>query len=162
MENYLLKVWENLPDKPELLPIFYAIKKELSKIQLQNTKKRLYRAQAIAQGDFALGSKEFFDQFSKTRTNTTIEALSNSHGKLPSETKEILETAHDFYQRLYSENPRDPEATKHFLNPIQQRNKIENSLISKSISEEELHGVIKEMAANKSPGPDGISIEFYK
>ena len=35
-------------------------------------------------------------------------------------------------------------------------------LISNPISEEELYAIVKTMATNKAPGPDGISIEFYQ
>jgi len=116
LEKDLREVWEKLPQKPELLPKFYSIKKQLLKNQLHITKEKVYEEQAIAKGNFALGSKKFFEQFAKKRTNTKIEVISNPQGKLQSETKDILKTIHEFYQQPYREKPNDPEAADHFLN----------------------------------------------
>jgi len=60
-----------------------------------------------------LGSSKSFEQFSKKRTNTNIEVISDSQGKLLTETDE-------FYQRLYSKKTNDPEAANHFLSQLQE------------------------------------------
>jgi len=58
LEKEFREVWENLTQKPELLPKFHSIKKQLLKIQLQRTKENVYE-QATPKGNFALGSKSF-------------------------------------------------------------------------------------------------------
>ena len=162
LEKEFKEVWANLPEKPELLPKYHSIKRQLLKTQLQRTKESIYKEQAIAKGNLALGSKEFFEQFTEKRTNTRIEAISDPQGKLLTETDDILKTVQAFYQRLYSKKTNDPEAANHFWNQLQQHNEIDKTFISKPISKKELHEIIKTIVTGKSPGPDGISVEFGK
>jgi len=111
----LHNLWKRLLDESNLLPQCYKIKKELTEIQLSNTKQKLFKSKSIKTGNQALGSKEFFQQFAANRKNTTIEILSDQQGKIITRKAELLETTQKFYQELYNKRPTDPSATHHFL-----------------------------------------------
>ena len=74
-----------------LLPQNYKIKRELTEIQLSNTKQKPFKSKSIKTGNQALGSKEFFQQFAANRKNTTIEILSDQQGKIITKKAELLE-----------------------------------------------------------------------
>ena len=115
LEKDFKETWENLLQNPKLLQKFHSIKKQLLQFQLQNTKEKVFKERAIAKGNFALGSKEFFEHFAENRSNTNIEMLTDAQGKLQTETEDILKTIHDFYQHLFREKPNDPEAADHLF-----------------------------------------------
>ena len=114
LRTELHNLWKRLPDESNLLPQCYKIKKELTEIQLSDTKQKLFKSKFIKTGNQALGSKEFFQQFAANRKNTTIEILSDQQGKIITRKAELLEATQKFYQELYNERPTDPSAMHHF------------------------------------------------
>jgi len=91
LRTELHNLWKRLPDESNLLPQYYKIKKELTEIQLSNTKQKLFKSKSIKTGNQTLGSKEFFQQFAANRKNTTIEILSDQQGKIIAKKAELLE-----------------------------------------------------------------------
>ena len=87
----------------------------------------------------------------------------NYDGRTITDQKSILEAQKDFYQNLYDKNTLS-ETTYNFF-PDDYSNKLEEE--SKLICEglltaEECKKALKEMQNNKSPGSDGITVEFFK
>ena len=165
LEQQLQELWNRIPDEPNLIPEYYAIKKKLAAIQLRNIKQKLYKSKQINIGNQALGTKEFFAQFTTNRKNTTINALANAQGNIVTDKEELLEVAHEFYQRLYNANPTDQSAIDHFLQYTPRRSPAddqETDQFQKPFTEAEVHEIVKRMPHGKTPGPDGISAEFYK
>ena len=78
--------------------------------------------------------------------------------------KEISSFISNFYQKLYTSSF-DPQSCRVFfdkVSPFIPTISIQNcELCEGPITVEELQSVITKMPTNKSPGPDGLSYEFY-
>jgi len=70
----------------------------------------------------------------------------------------------DYYQQLYANKMDNVEEMDKFLEkynfPKLYQEEIEN--LNRSITSMEIETVIRNLPANKSPGPDGFTIEFYQ
>ena len=77
--------------------------------------------------------------------------------------KEILNTAKDFYTQLYSRCEVDSTDILNYLNQtdIPKLTVDEKTSCEGKITKEECESVIKYFVKNKTPGNDGIPIEFY-
>ena len=70
----------------------------------------------------------------------------------------------DYYQQLYGNKMDNVEEMDKFLEkynfPKLNQEEIEN--LNRSITSMEIETVIRNLPANKSPGPDGFIAEFYQ
>ena len=80
--------------------------------------------------------------------------------KLP----DILAIAHEYYQKLFEKKDVDENIMNHFLRNVQSIGPdnifVRNLMVQ--ITLEELERIIFSFKNCKSPGMDGLSIEFYK
>lgn len=101
----------------------------------------------------------------KRQINKTITKLKNESGEIITDQSDLLKLQKDFYERLYtSTNPNEFESQEYVESTF-----IENKLIDEDsklcegkISIEECSKAINDMKVNKSPGMDGITVEFYQ
>ena len=76
---------------------------------------------------------------------------------------EILNQVNNFYQSLYTREEVDPEATTQLLQHVTNTlTDTDTDSLEDPIWEREVEKAIKESNNNKSPGPDGLTYEFYK
>ena len=76
---------------------------------------------------------------------------------------EILNQVNNFYQSLYTREEVDPEATTQLLHHVTNTlTDTDTDSLEDPIWEREVEKAIKESNNNKSPGPDGLTYEFYK
>ena len=70
----------------------------------------------------------------------------------------------DYYQLLYASNMDNLEEMDKFLEKynFSKLNREEIEDLNKPITRKEIETVIRNLAANKSPGPDGFTAEFYQ
>ena len=70
----------------------------------------------------------------------------------------------EYYEELYANKMDNLEEMSKFLETYNQPNlkqeKIEN--LNRLITRKEIESVIKKLTINKSPGPDGFTVEFYQ
>ena len=88
----------------------------------------------------------------------------NKHQELVSTDEEILEICHTFYDNLYSMRNKPSWRMSNFDNPPDKLKLTteEISLMSQPISKDDLHEALMTMHLNKSPGPDGLMVAFYR
>ena len=78
----------------------------------------------------------------------------------PSDLKKI---AAQHFSKLYEEHKVDKNLQNMFKNNIQSHlTKEQQNFMSAPITKIEIENAIQSTQSGKSPGPDGISIEFYK
>ena len=78
-------------------------------------------------------------------------------------TTEIQRIIRDYYQQLYANKMDSLEEMDKFLekynSPKLNQGEIEN--LNRPITSTEIETIIRNLPANKSPGPDGFIAEFY-
>ena len=70
----------------------------------------------------------------------------------------------DYYEQLYANKMDKVEEMDKFLEKynLSKLNQEETENLNRSITSTEIETVIRNLPANKSPGPDGFTAEFYQ
>ena len=122
------------------------------------------KAQWVEQGEKS--TKFFLQQEKSNFVNKTIKELVREDKSRISDQEEILGFIKDFYQTLYTRQPRTIplEKTMERLD-ISGLKKIPEQLketLEGELTMDELTRALNNSKNNKSPGPDGYPVEFYK
>ena len=153
---------QRITENSNLLPTYHRVRKQWQNLKLWNTQRKIKKSKLDQFENDDRGTKLFFQQLCKFRKQTSITSLKNPHGQNLTDPKEILFEAQRYYQSLYDVKPTLPDAQDFFLKHIQQSLDPSDTTLMHPISSEELHHTILQMANGKSPGPDGLTVEFYK
>ena len=93
-----------------------------------------------------------------------INNIRNETGEITTDNAETQIIIRDYYQQLYANKMDNLEETDKFLEkynfPKLNQEEIEN--LNRSITSTEIETVIRNLPANKSPGPDSFTAEFYQ
>ena len=85
-------------------------------------------------------------------------------GEIKTDNSEIQRIIRDYYQQLYANKMDNLEETDKFLEkynfPKLNQEEIED--LNRPIISTEIKTVVRNLPANKSPGPDGLTAEFYQ
>ena len=164
-ENNLKHQLDQLANSQNFKPnfkLYSEIKRKLTKLQIQNFKKKLIKDEELFQYSRNLSTKEFFSTIYSKKRKITINELIDNYG-LPTTTPvEMVEHVERFYAELHKRDQTDLAKQNLFLDNItaglsdQQKNNLQVDL-----SKHEIETAISQMAKGKTPGPDGLSIEFY-
>ena len=105
----------------------------------------------------------FFSKIKKRHKLTEIKSLRDSKSIVQSKIKEKLDIVERFYSSLYKRKDTCPKTQEFFISYIKRvLTEQQKDQLKEDLSIPEIKKVISEIKPNKSPGPDGISIEFYK
>lgn len=110
-------------------------------------------------------TKYFFNLEKQNASLNTIKQLKKADGSYTTSETEILEEEYNYYKNLYkSDNISEIDVNKYLNDTVglQTLNQKEKDILEGKISECECVEAIKYMKVNKSPGSDGIPIEFYE
>ena len=99
----------------------------------------------------------------KTEKNQ-INKTRNENGEITTDNTEIQKMVRDYYQQLYANIINNLEEMDKFLENynFQKLNQEEIENLNRPITSMEIETVIRNLPANKSPGPDGFTAEFYQ
>ena len=99
-----------------------------------------------------------------SREKNQINKIRNENGEITTDNTEIQRVIRDYYQQLYANKMDNVEEMDKFLEnynfPKLNQEEIEN--LNRPITSTEIEIVIRNLPANKSPGPDGFTAEFYQ
>lgn len=108
-------------------------------------------------------TKKFFGLEKKNGQSRLIHFLYSLEGVEMVEPKEIRKRAVLFYSELYkSEHTEEGELDSSFYMGLPKVPDKINSWLERPLSASELHVALRSMDSGKSPGIDGLPIEFYK
>ncbi len=117
--------------------------------------------QAVAQMDAP--SKFFFNLEMKKGQSKIIHSLQSTTGQEFTEPADIRSCAVGFYSDLYKSELIEWGAdADHFLEGLPKVDEESNNELQQTLSLHELHAAMMSMENGKSPGIDGLTVEFYK
>ena len=173
LERNLLERLEELDElicgdsniEDDLLNEYCSIKKIMDQLSEQKTKGAIIRSRADWT-EFGEKSSEYFFNLEKRNSGKKdINILKLDNGKITTDFKEIQKEQSKFYKKLFSScqpNCNDPKYDKYFKNPNIQKLSEEDKLFCEGyLTTDECLTALKTMKKNKTPGTDGLSVEFY-
>ena len=96
----------------------------------------------------------------KQREKNQINKIRNENGEITTDSTEIQRIIRDYYQQFYAKKwTRDKFLEEYNFRKLNQ-GEIEN--FNRHITSTEIKTVIRNLPANKSPGPDGFTAEVYQ
>ena len=99
----------------------------------------------------------------KGEDNTIYNLLDTDTNCIASTTKEIKNIVYKFYKKLYTKEEEDTDLQTTFLEKLDTNVEDRDREISDRIlTETNLHDALKNMNSDRSPGPDGLSKEWYE
>ena len=164
--DQIQRAMSEYPWNKVLVKQYFEFKNKVRIKNLKSVKERLFKDDV---NKFLFGdspTKEFFETF-KRRTDPSskfIYQMKNEKGSVKTNTKEILEIGQRFYQNLFSvknvtQNNFLEEFFFRYVNTISDEF---SELLKASITVEEIWDAIVSFIEGKTPGPDGLGVEFYK
>ena len=100
----------------------------------------------------------------KQREKNQINKIRNENRDITADNTKIQRITRNYYQHLYANKMDNVGETDKFLEkynfPKLNQEEIEN--LKRPITSTEIETVIRNLPANKSPGPDGFTAEFYQ
>jgi len=142
------------------------LKKEFEELYDEKAKGAILRSRTkwIAQGE--RNTKYFYGLEKRNSTHQSIVQLQTDDNDLIESTKDILDEIHKFFSNLYSTsyktNVDHIEEYGCFFENLPQISEAESEELGKEITMDECEVAMRQMADNKSPGDDGLPVEFYK
>ena len=129
-----------------------------------NKFKDYLKTQYVEEGEKC--TKFFLNLANKKKMDTTMHELlieNNGPTRLSSDQDEMLHETKTFYTHLYSLETTIPQAQKSMLGKIDRTLTREQALECEGLfSEQELKTSINDLHSDKSPGPDGLSLEIFR
>lgn len=119
----------------------------------------VFRSRAKFHSEGERSSKYYFNLEKSRYDKKVIKQIFDSQGNLETDPKNILEVQASFFEKLYAKNHQV------FFDIPPSEKKIsaeESSQVDKPLSVEELAMAVGSLQNNKTPGPDGLTAEFYK
>lgn len=108
-------------------------------------------------------SRFFFNLEKKNGQSRAIHALRSESGRLLSNPAEIRKRAVVFYENLYKNEVGENCASENeFFDDLPQVPEKANAEISGALSEGELYKALQGMESGKTPGIDGLPVDWYK
>ena len=100
----------------------------------------------------------------KQREKNQINKIRNENGEITTDNTEMQMITRDYYQQPYANKTDNLEEMDKFLEkynfPKLNQEEIEN--LKRPVKSMEIETIIRNLPANKSPGPDGFTAEFYQ
>ena len=98
------------------------------------------------------------------RQKNQINKIWNEKGEVTTDNAEIQKIIRDYYEQWYGKEMDNLEEMDQFLEKfnLPRLNQEEIEIMNNPITSTEIETVIKKSQKNKSPGPDGLTGEFYQ
>ena len=141
------------------------IKLKLSELYNERTKAAFIRSHSkwIEEGE--KNSSYFLALESHRQANNCIDTLLGENGQMANTDKDILKTITNFYTNLYSsKNPKISDIND-YLRKCEVKKKLsreDSDSCEGFITNQECKYALNSMKTNKSPGLDGLTVEFYR
>jgi len=165
--SLLKKEMPTSPDPKRCAREINTTEAKIEKIIKNQTEGARIRSKIQNYEDGEKSTKYFYNLEKRNHENKNIKILVNDEGIELNSLSEIMKEEVKFYKSLYAStttNLNGSEAEILFENFIEglEIPQIDKGDIDITINEDKLYEVVKSFACNKSPGSDGLPIEFYR
>lgn len=151
------------PDRQQNIDLIRELQLELSNIERHQCRGAIIRSKAFWAVESDKCTKYFLGLEKHRQESKVIKELVDEDGEIVSNTDSFLNIQEKFYEKLYKHEKNDVEKENILLSHIDRKLSDESKEnLERGLSCEELRYAIEKMQNNKSPGPDGITAEFYK
>ena len=138
------------------------LKLELDAISTERINGIILRSKAQYVENNEKNSKYFASLEKRHYEQKTITKIKTNQSTIITDLKDIISEQRNFYQQLYKARPTIESELKFLDTPITQLNNDEINICEGLLTEHECTESLNGMGLNKSPGSDGITVEFYK
>ena len=160
----------DVADTPDMIE-HYSSKVKFLQIELDD----IYIALNIQEKEFNIARK-YYESGRSTKYhfkllgfhNQSIKCFKNESGQLVYSDSDILKVCHRFYSRLYCQETKysccSPSLRWEYLQniPCNRIDSLNSRILSTELTLDELYNSLKSMSSDKSPGEDGLTVEFYR
>ena len=159
-----MKRLENkLDNKEDMKETYDTIKNELEQTEEEKLRGNIIRSRAqwIEEGEKC---RKYFMQLENRNYRAKCITSLKKEEKIITEQKAILEECKQFYKSLYSEpaTEKDFENCKFLKTKHKILDEIDKEVCKQKNNIDECYQCLQKFPNNKSPGNDGLSVEFYK
>lgn len=144
-------------------PEYLAVRAELEQLEVSKCRGAILRAKARHTVEGERSTAFFFGCEKAKQGKLYIDKLIGKTGKIVSEVSEVLETAQDFYSRLFSSDGVAEQALDQAVGALERTlSREDRELCDAPLSLMEIEAAVKSLNTGKSPGEDGLTCEFFK
>ena len=165
IENKLIDEIETLESQESMETVNSSLlqdkKSELETIRAKKIEGQIIRSRMQWLQDGEKPTKYFCNLENKAYTEKTLRKVKLDSGEVVMEQEKILNEIHKFYSFLFENKDTDLKNINFDTLGIKSKMKF-NDDMGTAISVEEVGPILKKMKSNKSPGIDGITVEFLK
>ena len=145
-----------------LLPVFQNVSSSIANLDLHEAEGARVRARVRWAEEGETSTKYFFRLERKRGTDSWISAMRSPDGNILTELNDICTSWVTYYEELFSASPVDLFVQATLLGRLNQSLPTSLSCLCEGLlSCEEAFAALKGMARGKSPGSDGLPVEFY-
>ena len=145
-----------------LLPVYSNVLSKISALDLSDAQGAKVRSRVKWAEEGESSSRYFLRLERKRGTHDWFSAMKNPDGSIVSDLDGICSSWVDFYSSLFSAEAVDLSVQRDLLSKVSARLSSEQaSLCEGYLSEAEVLAALNGMAKGKSPGSDGLPMEFY-
>ena len=161
LHDILIKEFNNGNKDDVLIKEINRINTELEDIEDEEIKSIIFRSKAKWVREGERNSKYFFALEKKKYLSKSMSSLLKESGELITNQAQILDEQAKFYKKLYTTNPEIQ-----FNLPFNENDPTisddDRLLTELPITEAELYDACMTLKSDKTPGIDGLTIEFYR
>lgn len=138
------------------------IKNELAKIEIEKCQGAILRSKAqwAIEGD--KNTKYFLNLENYKQRVNSITELETGNGELITENEQIQDEEYKYYSSMYNNVQTEEKDIDEFLKYVNKTlDKTQKEICDGKIDKTEILTALNSMSRNKSPGSDGLTVEFY-
>ena len=151
------------PDPKKHNQLILSLRSRLRAYEEEQAKSAQIRAKFQWEEEGERCSKFFFSLEQSQQASWKMHSLYRADGTTTDDPEEILEETRKFYQNLYTAGQIEHEILDRMLGEINRKvSPPSKALCDSPINLDDLTYSLKNMPNGKSPGTDGLTVEFYK
>lgn len=144
------------------LPIYQNVSSKIAALDLSAAQGAKVRSRVKWAEEGETSSRYFLKLERKRGTLDWISAMKNSDGSIVSDLDSICKSWTDFYSSLFSADDIDSDVQADLLSHLSSSLSVEQASDCEGyLTVSEVHAALNGMARGKSPGSDGLPMEFY-